>query len=1244
MPRNKKSSWRVPKILWKIFKDKARSLATTITCIIPPPRPQPFPITCRCRGRSCLQCCEDRMSFLIRPEDPLDYKRLLDDCYVVVNDDAPFLEFYPDRHWSQKQIVGRVIEMMLSRRPRSLCELLTEAYAATYMDLAFAFDNLLLKHTRSSMIVELLTSSAWDILLERVGDECMVYLLWHTSIFVPLFHKKHFQVAGSPISNLCKKSSKDETKLQSGAGMKRKRTCDNNSLSKRQHCGSLSRYNNSLNSSDPAGSGTASVAKSEESLPGELQRSSSQTATNRKKFSRPFNWKRDKKRRLLNIPECRDETIFRIICSDESCVPWNLKCTSNTNQIPLQCSCYLMLKAPQLVSDSNEINRQSMFYNLECSSSALPRKHVLNTLVPKFSSSKCLMENIFGFTDANLSGQSMPCSHNRDCCLVGSSCLYHSFLKLLKILIRRSKRCKHLKLLEKHCPLPSLDQKDMGNLGTIVEYSFPFSSLTCFGATLGVCANGNLPDKRVLQQSNGVRAKEYNRTLDKDNAQLESTRLYCLQSQVVAFIWAVCRSIVPPDLLGTASNRRILRRNIVKFIRLRRFEKFYVKQCRYQLKPWDFPFLSNKYNGQAPKNASEASCIVHDVKHKIFVHWIFWFFSSLVVPLVQSNFYVTENEHGKQDVFYYCKPVWEKLTDHAIACLKDRSYLELDKVAVRAIIDKRPFGFSRLRLCPKQNGVRMLANLKASSRMLEGVSSSNYRCSWKHKSSKACSRKVKSKRFKSVNSVLRGTHAVLKGLLLKEPEKLGSSVFDYNDVYRKLCPFVTALKNGSTTMPGVFVVVADVSKAFDSINQDKLLSMMEDVIVKDQYNLQQIRQVSCSNKCLWNRENLMLVDETVNTGLANLFSSISFRSLPGILVNQECSRLVLKEELLSNLYEHVKRNVLQFDKKFYLQGMGISQGSVLSSLLCSLYYGHMEKHVIFPYLQKTCESAAGDSSTRHTFSDSDARNSSENGLFSPPSYVLMRFIDDFLFLSTSKKQASGFLSMLLRGFPDYNCYMNGSKFCLNFDIEHPPGILSNRTYVADDNTSFLRWSGLLINSSTLEILGDYTRYLDNYLSSTLTIRWQGKPGNYLKRKLCDFTRPRCHPIFFDLNINSASVVRLNIYQAFLLCAMKFHRYVSELSDIFQPLRRYCLKIIERSFRYMHRLIKKRMGSICLSSGLCPVLQLLKEEVVWLGLHAYIEKPQCFSSNVLRDCVVVAVAADVVFRLVCIRDKGIRLQA
>lgn len=105
-------------------------------------------------------------------------------------------------------------------------------------------------------------------------------------------------------------------------------------------------------------------------------------------------------------------------------------------------------------------------------------------------------------------------------------------------------------------------------------------------------------------------------------------------------------------------------------------------------------------------------------------------------------------------------------------------------------------------------------------------------------------------------------------------------------------------------------------------------------------------------------------------------------------------------------------------------------------------------------------------------------------------------------------------------------------------------------------------------SSLCNLLYILNRYLNNHLSSTLTVCWQGKPGRHLKQKLCGFMRPKCHPLFFDSNINSAAVVRLNIYQAFLLCAMKFHCYIRDLSSFCKLRAGFCLSIIERSLRYV----------------------------------------------------------------------------
>ncbi|KAK2994820.1 hypothetical protein RJ640_015779 [Escallonia rubra] len=834
-------------------------------------------------------------------------------------------------------------------------------------------------------------------------------------------------------------------------------------------------------------------------------------------------------------------------------------------------------------------------------------KDIMNSLKPNISGADVLFKDIFGLSHVNISVQSAPCFHSKGSCAIGSNCLYHSLVKLLKILIRKARHCRHVKLLDKHCATSS-DQSANQSKSSMFEGYQPETI--------------SLGDQFPLENSCGFDAKICEEIPEATAIQFEPSMSYCPKRQVVSYIWAVCRSIVPPDLLGTSPNWRTLRKNISKFVQLRRFEKFSLKQCMHKLKISNFPFLSNKHtscylNSHVPKNSKgqhadvKRVCIevydaIHLMKQRVFERWIFWFFSCLIMPLIQANFYVTESECGKQEVFYYRKSVWEKLMSRAIISLKDRSYHLLSDVSVRKVIRNRSFGFSRVRLRPKGNGVRPLANLKASSRI--PVKQFPLRVP-----SRGLQRKIslnpdirKYEYYKPVNGVLRNLHVVLKGIQIEEPEKLGSSVFDYNDIYKKLWPFLSTLKSGLGTASGVFIVVSDVSKAFDSVCQDKLLNVMKDIILKDNYLLKSFSQVLCTKKNLQVRRNLISVHEDITSGSTKFASLVPGRSLDSVVVDQEQSRTLTNEELYFDLNEHVKRNVLQLNRKFYLQNVGIPQGSVLSSLLCSFYYGHLERHVIFPFLERTCIPAGEDLSVGHGHPGTSGvlnRNQDEV-ISSSPKYMLLRFIDDFLFISTSKKQAAMFFSRLRRGFREYNCYMNEEKFGLNFNIDHIQAFQSNRVYIGEDGISFLRWSGLFINCGTSEIQADYTRYLNSHLSSTLTVCWQDKPGCRLKAKLCDYLRPKCHPIFYDSNINSAAVVRLNIYQAFLLCAMKFHCYVHELSNICRLGSEAFMDVIQRSLRYMHKLIKKRMHSVHIDCNFHPLFRLEKREVEWLGLIAY----------------------------------------
>ena len=111
-------------------------------------------------------------------------------------------------------------------------------------------------------------------------------------------------------------------------------------------------------------------------------------------------------------------------------------------------------------------------------------------------------------------------------------------------------------------------------------------------------------------------------------------------------------------------------------------------------------------------------------------------------------------------------------------------------------------------------------------------------------------------------------------------------MFDYNDVYKKLCPFLGGQKKGSASMPNLFIVKSDVMKAFDSINQDKLLDIMKDFLLKDVYFLKQYDEVVCTKKSLWVQKQFTMLDETRNNSDTQFTSFASFHSHHGVFVNQ----------------------------------------------------------------------------------------------------------------------------------------------------------------------------------------------------------------------------------------------------------------------------------------------------------------------------------------------------------------------
>lgn len=93
----------VPEILWRSFGERAKNLKDSIIDLITPRSIQPE--KCRCRGQGCLGCSGDKASFLLRPDDPIHYRKLLHRCFVVLHEQAPPPPRFSPTSWGSQRDV-----------------------------------------------------------------------------------------------------------------------------------------------------------------------------------------------------------------------------------------------------------------------------------------------------------------------------------------------------------------------------------------------------------------------------------------------------------------------------------------------------------------------------------------------------------------------------------------------------------------------------------------------------------------------------------------------------------------------------------------------------------------------------------------------------------------------------------------------------------------------------------------------------------------------------------------------------------------------------------------------------------------------------------------------------------------------------------------------------------------------------------------------------------------------------------
>lgn len=563
------------------------------------------------------------------------------------------------------------------------------------------------------------------------------------------------------------------------------------------------------------------------------------------------------------------------------------------------------------------------------------------------------------------------------------------------------------------------------------------------------------------------------------------------------FCRSVIKRLLPRNVLGTASdgahNLRVILQRIDQFIKLRRFETLSLHQVMQGIRVKSIDWLGSPKTGKGP-NLSKSDFLK---RVELLQEFIYYLLDSVLIPLIRTNFYVTESSTHRNCLFYFRHDIWRKLSEPSLATLRLNMFVQPMPSQVRRVLATRALGYSHLRLLPKDTGSRPITNLRR--RQIKRISG----------------RRVLGP---SINSQLTPLFSVLKYEWTQDPSVFGSAMLSAADIHGKLAEF----KKGLSSKCPIFFAKVDITSCFDSIPQNELLLAVKALFRQPAYRTTKHSEIKPAGDKDCNEEAQPRRRFIGSARLADdraVFSELSIEPLASkkrrvVFSDTGNHRIWARSSLLKLLHTHVQESIVKVGKKHMIQRDGIPQGSMLSSLLCSYFYGTFE--------------------------------SQELGFLKAESCLLLRLIDDFLLITIDQGLAKRFLETMARGDAKYGIQVNAEKSLANFDVT-----INGQKVPRLHGTTWFPYCGMRIEMNTLVLQKDREKK-DAYVRNSLTVETGSRAGRILKRKVLSSLKLQMHAMLVDVSLNSKRPVMSTLLANFAECAMKLHQYLGQLGPNQRP--------------------------------------------------------------------------------------------
>lgn len=483
-------------------------------------------------------------------------------------------------------------------------------------------------------------------------------------------------------------------------------------------------------------------------------------------------------------------------------------------------------------------------------------------------------------------------------------------------------------------------------------------------------------------------------------------------SSVSAFCQTILSKIIPNEFWGQGSiqehNKSLFLKRVHEFICLRRFESMCLHQLMQGMKITDIEWLTPPKLGSGGGGGGNRKCSQSDFQKRteIFYEFLYYLIDSVLIPLIRSNFYVTESNTHRYKLFFFRHDIWRQIAEPAMATLKAGMFEEVRLSDALRILGSRKLGYSQVRLLPKGDTMRPIMNLRRRT-VLQG----NNRLLGP-----------------SINTVLGPVSEVLKLEKSLRPDRLGAAMFSVGDIYHRIKAFKARLLGGAgdsqKKLSRLYFAKVDVQAAFDTIPQEAMVKLLSKILQESRYKISkhaEVQPLESSSSAQngkpsppiktfkrWH-STAKLPSDMASFSESIATSTTKKNKKDTIFVGSALERYLQRRDILALAGSHIKENLAKVGKKYYRQKRGIPQGSVLSSLFCSYFYADLEMREL-GFLKEPAEEGQGQGT------------------------LLMRLIDDFLLVTTDRRKAERFVRVMYEGFEEYGVKVRLEKSLVNFEM------------------------------------------------------------------------------------------------------------------------------------------------------------------------------------------------------------------